>query len=134
MYKNLRWKLITILAVLLIFGGLGLFPIIAAHYGIPAPKWLMSYQLRLGLDLKGGLQMILRVQTEDAIKAEVETTAEQLRTALKDANVPFTSIKPDPATASFTVEGIQGANDQTFRNTADPQAGQLAGLGAVVNP
>src|SRR5690242_10343232 len=97
MYKNLRWKLITIGAVLVVFGGLGLYPIIAAHYGITSPKWLMAYQLRLGLDLKGGLQLILKVQTDDALRAEVETAAEQLKTALKDAKVPVTSVKVDPA-------------------------------------
>jgi preprotein translocase subunit SecD len=122
MYKNLRWKGITIAAVLLVFGGLGLYPIIAAHYGITTPKWLMAYQLRLGLDLKGGLQMILRVQTDDALKVEVETAAEQLKTALKDAKIPVTSVRVDPAQVQFTVEGV--TNDQQFRNIADNQFGQ----------
>src|SRR6185295_9081192 len=115
MYKNLRWKLITIAAVLVVFGGLGLYPIIAAHFGITSPRWLMAYQLRLGLDLKGGLQLILRVQTDDALKVEVETASDQLKTALKDGKIPFTASRVDPAQVQFTIEGIPPANDQQFR-------------------
>src|SRR5262245_64391090 len=114
MYKNLRWKVITIASVLVLFGGLGLYPIIAAHYGINSPKWLMAYQLRLGLDLKGGLQMILRVQTDDALKVEVETASEQLKTALKDAKIPISTVRVDPAQVQFTVEGVPPASDQQF--------------------
>jgi preprotein translocase subunit SecD len=124
MYKNLRWKVITILAVLLIFGSLGLYPIIASRYGVKSPAWLMAYQLRLGLDLKGGLQLILQVQTNDAIKVEVESSAEQLRNALKDANVPVTAVQTDPAQAQFTIEGIPGPSESQFRTIADNQTGQ----------
>jgi len=123
MYKNLRWKIVTVLAVLLIFGGLGLYPIIAAKYGITSPKWLMAYQLRLGLDLKGGLQLILKVQTDDAIKAEVESTSEQIRTALKDANIPVSGIRTDPAQAQIIVEGIPGPSVSQFRTIAEQQTG-----------
>src|SRR5262245_18467994 len=123
MYKNLRWKIITVLAVLLIFGGLGIYPIIAAKYGITSSKWLTAYQLQLGLDLKGGLQLILKVQTDDAIKAEVESTSEQIRTALKDATVPVSGTRTDPAQAQIIVEGITGPSVSQFRTIADLQIG-----------
>ena len=51
--SNLNWKLVVILTVLVIFGGLGVYPIIAARYGVQSPSWLMDKQLKLGLDLKG---------------------------------------------------------------------------------
>ena len=43
--SNLRWKVVTILAVFVVFFGLGVYPILAARYHIPAPGWLMAKQL-----------------------------------------------------------------------------------------
>ncbi len=65
--SNLQWKVVSILAVLVVFGGLGVYPIVAAHYGIHRPGWLMDKQLKLGLDLKGGVHLVLRVKTTEAL-------------------------------------------------------------------
>ena len=59
--SNLRWKLITILVVFVVFFGVGVYPILAARYNLPAPQWLRDQQLKLGLDLKGGVHLVLRV-------------------------------------------------------------------------
>ena len=72
MNKNLRWKLLTILAVLVLFFAVGVYPILAQRYHLPAPGWLMAKQLKLGLDLKGGVHLVLRVQTDDALR--IQTT------------------------------------------------------------
>ena len=76
---NLRWKLITIAVVLVVFAGVGVYPIVAARYGVHSPGWLMDKQLKLGLDLNGGVQLVLRVQTDDALKLETDTEMERLR-------------------------------------------------------
>jgi len=65
---NIRWKLITILVVFVVFAGVGVYPILAARKGIQSPSWLMDKQLKLGLDLKGGVHLELRVQTDDALR------------------------------------------------------------------
>ena len=80
--SNLNWKLVVILTVLVIFGGLGVYPIIAARYGVQSPSWLMDKQLKLGLDLKGGVHLVLRVQTDDALRLQTETEMERLREEL----------------------------------------------------
>ena len=61
MNTNLRWKLITTIAVLVVFVAVGVYPIVASHYGVNEPSWLMSKLLKLGLDLKGGVHLVLRV-------------------------------------------------------------------------
>ena len=38
-----------------------------------------------GLDLKGGVHLVLQVKTDDALRLETETASEQLQAALKDA-------------------------------------------------
>ena len=57
MNKNLRWKSLTILAVFAIFFTLGVYPILANRYKLPAPGWLLAKQLKLGLDLQGGVHL-----------------------------------------------------------------------------
>ena len=44
-------------------------------------------KVRLGLDLKGGVQLVLRVQTDDALRLETQTTADRLAEQLKTANI-----------------------------------------------
>src|SRR5918993_1031210 len=61
MIKNLRWKVITIALVLICFFSIGIYPILAQRYGLPAPGWLMAKQLKLGLDLRGGVHLVVRV-------------------------------------------------------------------------
>ena len=79
MNKNIRWKLLTSIGVFVIFAAVGIYPIIASHFGINSPSWLMDKQLKLGLDLKGGVHLVLRVQTDDALRLETETTMERVR-------------------------------------------------------
>ena len=86
-YKNLRWKTITILVVVVLFAAVGVYPILAQRYSLPAPAWLMAKQLKLGLDLKGGVHLVLRVNRDDALRTSSETTGEQLREALTTAGV-----------------------------------------------
>jgi preprotein translocase subunit SecD len=115
---NIRWKLIAILVVLVVFAGVGVYPILAARRNIQSPSWLMDKQLKLGLDLKGGVHLELRVQTDDALRLETDTESERLRQELTKRNIPFTSlVAPDPT--SFRVEGVPSAQDPAFRQAAN---------------
>ena len=73
MNKNLRWKVLTILAVFVVFfARRGLPDPRAAAISLPAPGWLMAKQLKLGLDLKGGVHLVLRVNTDDALRISTD--------------------------------------------------------------
>ena len=103
MYKNLKWKLLTIAAV----AALGIFA-----FTPPSTK------VKLGLDLKGGIQLILKVNTEDAVELETETTADQFRQELVDAGMTAVTSSLD-SKGSFVVAGIPQERDQEFRRLAD---------------
>src|SRR6202158_5589724 len=108
--SNLRWKVVTILAVFVAFFSVGVYPIVAAHYGVHSPAWLMDKQLKLGLDLKGGVHLVLRVQTDDALRLESEQEMERLREELTKRNIPVASVtSPDPT--HFRVDGVPPAQD-----------------------
>jgi preprotein translocase subunit SecD len=82
--------LVSILAVLVIFASLGVYPIVAAHYGIHRPGWLMDKQLKLGLDLKGGVHLVLRVKTNEALQLQTDQAMERLREALSKSGINAT--------------------------------------------
>jgi preprotein translocase subunit SecD len=100
MGKNLRWKLLVILGVV----ALSVF----AFY--PPDK-----KVRLGLDLKGGVHLVLRVQTDDALRLLTEGTAEQLREALKTAGLAGPTVAAT-GVSSFTVTGVPAEQDAVFRS------------------
>src|ERR671911_3163257 len=85
--KNIRWKVFTVIGVFAVFFALGVYPILANRYNLPAPAWLKAKQLKLGLDLRGGVHLVLRVHTDEALKTSTTTTSEQLRTAASTAGV-----------------------------------------------
>ncbi len=121
MNKNFRWKAITILVTFVVFFGVGVYPILAQRYNLPVPGWLKARQLKLGLDLKGGVHLVLRVHTDDALRISTEGTSEQLREALQTANVNVGPITVTSPTA-FRVEGVPQDRDAEFRSIAEEHA------------
>ena len=119
-YKNLRWKAVTIVAIILIFAAVGVYPMLALRFGLPAPGWLMAKQLQLGLDLKGGVHLVLRVNRDDALRISTEGASEQLREALQTAGVTVGVINVTSPTA-FRVEGVPQDKDAEFRRIAEDQ-------------
>ena len=91
MNKNLQWRLLLIAVVI----GLSVW----AFYP-PGQK------VKLGLDLKGGVHLVLRVQTDDALKLETNLTVDRLREALDMASIRYTTLESTSIT-DFKVEGIQ---------------------------
>src|SRR5207237_10645818 len=116
--SNLRWKVVTILAVFIIFFGVGVYPLIAQRYNIQQPSWLVDKALKLGLDLKGGVHLVLRVQTEDALRLVTDQESERLREELKNKNVTIAKIETPDAT-HIRVEGVPPAQDPMFRQVAN---------------
>jgi preprotein translocase subunit SecD len=98
--KNLRWKFIVILGVVAL-----------SVWSFYPP----SQKVNLGLDLRGGVHMVMRVQTDAALRIEGETTVERLREALNRAGVQYTKLEVTGPT-TFVAEGI--SNDQAFRQAA----------------
>jgi preprotein translocase subunit SecD len=119
-YKDLRWKTLTILGVIVIFSAVGVYPIVAQRFGLPAPSWIMAKQLQLGLDLKGGVHLVMRVNRDDALRISTEGVGEQLREALKTAGVSVGAITVTSPT-TFRVEGVPQDREAEFRRIAEEE-------------
>ncbi|MBP1604799.1 MAG: preprotein translocase subunit SecD [Acidobacteria bacterium] len=105
MNKNLRWKVVTILVVLAL-----------AVWAF----WPPREKVHLGLDLQGGVHLVLRVQTDDALRVETETTMERLREELARRNIAIQGVSAESPTR-FQVQGVPGGQDAEFRRIADEQ-------------
>jgi preprotein translocase subunit SecD len=116
--NNLRWR---ILLIVVIVG--------ACLWAIVPP----SQKIRLGLDLKGGVHLVLRVQTDDALSLETSTTADRAREEIEKAGVSGATVKQLNPT-QFQVTGIPPDKEGTVRqSTADLAAtfDVASGVGTV---
>jgi len=107
MKKGLQWKLILTLGVTALSIFL-FFP--------PKDK------IKLGLDLKGGIHLVLQVMTDDAVTIETDQEIARLQEQLKKKNITFkTMVKGDAG--KFTIQGLgldqeaglKGVLDESFQ-------------------
>jgi preprotein translocase subunit SecD len=111
MYKNLRWKLISAVLLVLIFGAVGVYPILANRYGLPAPGWLMAKQLKLGLDLKGGVHLVM----VSAVNVTSPTTF-RIEGVPQDKEPEFRRVADEQTSTNYDRSGVGGgAHDFTMR-------------------
>jgi preprotein translocase subunit SecD len=135
MTRNLFYRMLAVAAVTLaaviylaptVFGSL--------------PSWwksvLPDQAIRLGLDLQGGMHLVLEVQTEKAIEFSVERSVEDVKRELQVDHIAVAAVTRDGSRSVVMqvpeggkpddVAGVMKDRFPTFqRVTADVQAGQL---------
>jgi len=124
MKKNLKNKIALIFAVLLIC----LYGIFGIPQGVSgkALKAAISNRIHLGLDLQGGVHLILKVQVSEAVSDETDSAAARIKDTLKTGNLTFSQvIKPDPNKPELIeVDGTPAAKEARLRfiiPTSTPQ-------------
>jgi preprotein translocase subunit SecD len=116
MGKNLAGKTASIIAVLVIFF-YGIF------FGFNAPKMgslktLITNNINLGLDLKGGTHLVLEVHVAEAIASAVDRDAARLEADLQKAGITGATVgRTDPAhPQTIVVSGIPAGKLGDVRN------------------
>ncbi len=115
MTKNLRWKVLTIVAVVVVA---------VVAFWPPFDTAGTSGKVKLGLDLKGGVHLVLRVQTDDALRLETEMASERLRSSLSGKGINGVTVTPQPPTR-IQVTAVPTAQDQAFRQLADAELASI---------
>ncbi len=95
MNKNLLWKSLLIVGILLVF----LFGIFGIPKSLSGQGLLTAVtdRIHLGLDLRGGTHLILQVQVNDAVKVDADNAVEILKEQLNKRKIAFSEIsQPDP--------------------------------------
>ena len=124
MNSRLRWRVAATVAVTLGISIFAWYPFLADRYGLASPDFILEKRLRLGLDLKGGIHMVLRVNTDDAVLVETRNTAGRLDEALTRQGVkrgPIEVVGP----GQFRVADVIAEGDQAFRRVSDEVAGDF---------
>jgi preprotein translocase subunit SecD len=111
MPKNLRWKFLFVAAIMAVALFLFLSP-------KQAGAGLLS-RLNLGLDLKGGIHLVLRVVTEEALNQETAQDAQRIASDLKERNLAFESAAKGKGLA-VEIKGVDAAQDREVRNYLNP--------------
>jgi len=98
---------------------------------VAALKENVGSRINLGLDLRGGMHLILQVQVEDAINSETDQLAERLKTLLREQGITFEAVHKTDLThvqiSGIPAEQLQKARD--FLNNQYQNAYILGSLG-----
>jgi preprotein translocase subunit SecD len=117
MNKNLLWKLVTVVGILLVF----LFGIFGIPQSFSGQGLLaaMTNRIHLGLDLRGGTHLILQVQVNDAVNIDSDNAVEVLKEQLNKRKIAFADIsKPDPQNSPDKVV-IKGVSPEGRKDLLD---------------
>jgi len=94
--KKVLWRVIVIVAV-----------VAAAMWSL----WPPSEKIHWGLDLEGGVHLVLQVQTDDAIKAELDDAAQRLVSFAADEGIDLGATEVDAESFRFSV-GVPANTDR----------------------
>jgi preprotein translocase subunit SecD len=118
MKKNLNRKIALIVVVLIVF----IYGIIGIPSGVTgtALKDALTRRIYLGLDLQGGVHLILQVKVAEALGNETDSTVARLQQDLKAASLAGQVIKPDPAMPQkVQINGVSPAQSSAVRSLLD---------------
>ncbi len=92
MVKNLSWR--GAIAAILI---LGAFIYLVPSLGGTLPNWWSSLlpkdKIRLGLDLQGGMHLVLEVEANKAVESSLERIIEEMRQDLRKKKIRYLELK-----------------------------------------
>ena len=121
MGNNFATKVAIIVAVLLFF--------VYGIFGIPHPtgkgfgdtvKQALADRIRLGLDLKGGIHLVLQVHVQEALASSTDRDAQRLQTEMQSAGIASAQVtKPDPShPETIVISGLTPAQISQARGIA----------------
>jgi len=89
--RDLRTRFLLIITVI----GVAFLFLIPTFWRLPSwwPGFLPKEEIRLGLDLQGGMHLVLGVQAQKAVESELEKIKKDLKQELKKEKIFFTSLE-----------------------------------------
>jgi SecD/SecF fusion protein len=87
-----RWKTILIWCAVAASMLIVLPNLFSAAQLTSLPGWIAGSKVKLGLDLQGGSDLMLKVERDDVIAQRLEDTVSDIRTRLRTVNVGYTGL------------------------------------------
>lgn len=104
MVKSLYWRMI-------VYGGISVFAILVLlpNFAAELPSWsskvIPTEKIRLGLDLQGGMYLLLQVEEMKAVESYIEQIRSNLADALKEQGILVGQIEREKDAISLGVSG-----------------------------
>jgi preprotein translocase subunit SecD len=115
MGKNLKGKTAFIIAILVVF----CYGIVGIPHSLSGAglKQALTDRIKLGLDLKGGIHLVLKAHVEEAVASTSDRDVQRLQADLEKAGIPGVSVaKLDPTHPEvITVGGIPAGKSSDAR-------------------
>ena len=117
MLKSLKWKFI-IYAAITLFAILLFLPTVTSQL----PPWYMKVipteKIHLGLDLQGGMHLILEAESDKAVESYVERIKNNLKDDLKERGIPAGKVEREKKDQIvLEVSGEKGKVGKTSKRT-----------------
>src|SRR4030081_3600919 len=106
------WKIALICAVCALGVLLSVPNLFSPSFLAQLPSWLPHNQVALGLDLRGGSYLLLEVDVAAAQRERLNSITDNVRNALRDANIGYTGLNVEAEAIVFTIRDpgqIEGA-------------------------
>src|SRR5882672_414273 len=87
----------------------------AGEFEKARPKWAPARHLNLGLDLQGGIHLVMKVEVDRAVREKAVRRAEEIHADLERRDIKGAEVKGDPETGIVTVL----AKGDTFTKAKD---------------
>jgi preprotein translocase subunit SecD len=110
--KNLSWRAVSVIAVI----------IVSVVYILPTinPSLWPHKKINLGLDLQGGMHLVLEVDTEKAVESTIERISQEMRTLLKKEHIRHIGLnRIDGSRISVELQGQE--NIDKFEKLLDKE-------------
>lgn len=106
--KSIGIRALIFAAVFLIFG---IFPLIPTFTSTPLPGLsnILPEKIHLGLDLQGGIHLVLEVEADKAVENAADRFAEEIKDALRAKKIGFTKLA---RTGAWDIEVILPSSEQ----------------------
>jgi preprotein translocase subunit SecD len=109
-----KWKIILILLVCALGVIYAVPSFLPRHVTEPLPAWAPKKHVPLGLDLQGGSHLLLEVEVNTVLRERINALLDEVRTALRRADLGYTNLGTSGFAVSFTVRSdadVQKARD-----------------------
>ncbi len=105
--KSIGIRVLIIVAVLVI----GIFCLVPTFSPSPLPGLsnILPDKIHLGLDLQGGIHLVLEVEADKAVENAAERFSEEIKDTLRTKKIGFTKVA---RTGAWDIEVILPSNDQ----------------------
>jgi preprotein translocase subunit SecD len=105
-----KWKIVLIVAVSLL-GIVYAVPTMIPRGALEGvPTWFPQKQINLGLDLRGGVHLLIEVEVEVAIKERLSSIVNDVREKLRPTRVGYRNLGVEGYVVAFTVSSPEEAS------------------------